>query len=183
MLALHLFLTAINPRPRGATSIAAKVLYGRFRTARPAHDERALRHALDCVNEHRRKQALPAFELSGDGKGGWRFTAKPKRPVKSNSIKRKSSAAASLRPVPKSSRASGWDDERARLNAEKEDREEFRRSLALADDEWLDDDEVDQLRSRQEARRRTDRQRVSEEQDHEMFARFNERLRGSGGTR
>jgi hypothetical protein len=182
VLALHLFLAVIDPRPRGATSIAAKALYERLgiRTARPAHDERALRHALACVNEHRRKQGLSAFELSGDGKGGWRFTARPHQPVRSNYKKRKPSAAPSRRSIPKSIRASRWDDERARLNADKEDRDEFRRSLALADDEWLDDDEIDRLRSRQEAQRRNDQRRVNEDQDREMFRGFNERLRGSG---
>jgi hypothetical protein len=72
-----------------------------------------------------------------------------------------------------------WDDEEARLEAEHEDREEFRKSLALADDEYLDDDEVDDLRRRQEAERYYERQRAQADQDREMFAMFNQRLRGS----
>jgi hypothetical protein len=81
-LALYLFLSVINPSPRNKTSIPAKALYSRLgiQTGRPAHDKRALRHALDRVNEHRTtKQGLSAIDLSHDGKGGWRFTEHGKR--------------------------------------------------------------------------------------------------------
>ena len=75
-LALYLFLIIINLSPRNKTSIPASTLYKRLgiRTGRPAHNERALRNALDRVNAHRtKKQGLLAIDLLDDGKGGWRF--------------------------------------------------------------------------------------------------------------
>lgn len=84
VLALHLFLFEVDPRPSGKTSIKAKALYERLgiKTDRPAHGERMLRAALVQVNKHRQKLELPMFELSRDGRGGWRFNAVPKRKSK-----------------------------------------------------------------------------------------------------
>jgi hypothetical protein len=195
VLALYLFLIAIAPvratitnpiprRPSRTISIASESLYGRLgiRTGRPAHDERALRTALALVNEHRRKlgQGLPAFELSDDGKGGWRFSATRRRPVKSKAtrqrpVERKSRATA-RGSMPKSIREHG--EEPADLKAERED---FRKSLALADDEWLDDDEIDEFQRREKVAGENRRWREQEEQDRELFRGFNERLLASGG--
>lgn len=81
VLALYLFLSMIDPTPSSHTSISAKKLYAQLgiRRGRPAHDERALRYALERVNKHRRKSGLSAFDLEKTRSGEWRFTERTKQ--------------------------------------------------------------------------------------------------------
>jgi hypothetical protein len=160
-LALQLFLSGIDKS--GRTSIKAEVLYRRLgiRTPWPAHAIRALESAHGRVNDHRRGLGLETFEIVE--RRGQRLSF---RGIDSNPDQDEKEEGVDGRQV-------AWDDEEAYEEAKNQEREEFRISLGLADDEHLDDDEIDQLRHRQE----TIRRREARERDQEMFAQFNERIR------
>jgi hypothetical protein len=160
VLALQLFLSGIDKS--GRTSINAAELYRRLgiRTPWPAHAIRALELARGRVNDHRRRLGLETFEIVE--RRGQRLSF---RGIDSNPDQDDE----------KDGRQVAWDDEETYEKAKNRDREDFRSSLGCADDEYLDDDEIDQLRHRQE----TIRRRATSEKEGEMFARFTERIKAT----
>ena len=186
-MALYLFLFGADLR--GKTSIRTDVLYKRLKIplSRPAHASRALDRALDLVNQHLRRLneggrlkelELPAaFEIVPLKGGDWiRFQigrAAHAQRKRSHPIKRSR---------PTQTQTPRWDDEatllkedeEALLEAERE-RERFRRSLGLANGEYLDDDEIDQ--SQQEERREIARRRDQEESTRAQFQAMTARLK------
>jgi hypothetical protein len=162
-LGLQLFLSAIDES--GKTSIKAEELYRRLgiRSSWPAHAIRALECAHRRVNNYRRDLGLETFEIVE--RPGQRLSF---RTVENILDQDEQEDGIDGRQV-------AWDDEEAYEEAKNQEREEFRNSLGLADDEYLDDDQIDQLRHRQEF----DRRREARERDREMFARFNERIKAT----
>jgi hypothetical protein len=160
-LALQLFLSAIDES--GKTSIRTEELYRRLgiRRSWPAHAIRALECAHRRVNDYRRDLGLETFEIVE--RPGQRLSFCAVENILDQDEKEEGIDG----------RQVAWDDEEAYEEAKNQDREEVRSSLGLADDEYLDDDRIDQLRHRQE----TNQRREASERDRQMFVQFNERIR------
>ena len=199
VLALYLFLHGADLRRNTTTSIGVVSLYRKLGIplAWPAHSQRTLDRALDQVNEHLRRLnengrldefGLPAaFEIvTVDDGDRLRFRKSDRAPdwgeddegndeVERERQKQARRAAPARRE--QSQPMDGRDDEDKLVELENQEREQFRKSLGLAWDEYLDDDEIDCLRSQQQGRREVVRRRQQEESNAAQFQAITAKLK------
>ncbi len=168
VLALYLFLSSTDQRSE--VSIKTENLYRLLGIPlnRPAHAERALDRALLLVNRHLEclnqdglldECELPAKYVVQPSRDGDRlcFVAHNGAPARSIRLKRIHAS----------------DEE----YLHQEEIQRFRQSLNPADDDYLDDDEVEEIWRQQKYRREADRKQKQEEQTRAEFQAMTARLR------
>ena len=168
VLALYLFLSSTDQRSE--VSIKTENLY-RFLGIplnRPAHAERALDRALLLVNRH--LERLNQDGLLDECELPTKYVVLPIQDGhRLCFVAHKGGAHRIIRP----NRSDPFDEEDLR----QKEIERFRQSLNLADDDYLDDDEVEEIWRQQNHRREVDRKRKKEEETREKFQAMTAKLK------
>ena len=168
VLALYLFLSSTDQRSE--VSIKTENLYSLLGIPlnRPAHAQRALDRALVSVNLHlkflNRDRSLEECELPT------KYVIQPLRDRDRLCFR------APHAKLTRSARANRI-DEVDEQDAHQEELERFRSALNLGEDEYLDDEEVEEIQHRQKRNREVDRRRQQEEETRAEFQAMTARLR------